>query len=109
MTPPEVQRYLRRATVLLAPAPARRVRAELHGHLHQSMLDAHVQGLTEEEAWATALNAAGSALPAALRLARVHTLGHILRGLLGLGALGGAAYAIQGNHSLQPTHVEVHP
>lgn len=109
MTPPEVQRYLRRATVLLAPAPARRIRAELHGHLHQSMLDARLRGLSEAQAWAAALHDAGPALPAALRLARVHTLGHVLRGLLVVGALGGAAYAIQGNHPLQPTHVEVHP
>ncbi|WP_189102308.1 hypothetical protein [Deinococcus knuensis] len=103
MTPPAVQAYLRRATRLLPPTAARRVRAELHGNLHQSMLDARLRGLNEPDAWTAALTEAGPALPAALHLARTHTLGLALRWLLAAGLLGGAAYAIQGTHPAAPT------
>ncbi|MBX8466499.1 hypothetical protein [Deinococcus sp. RIT780] len=103
MTPPAVQAYLRRVTRLLPPTAARRVRAELHGNLHQSMLDARLRGLNEPDAWAAALREAGPALPAALHLARTHTLGLALRWLLAAGLMGGAAYALQGNHPATPT------
>ncbi|MCD0158585.1 hypothetical protein [Deinococcus sp. 6GRE01] len=103
MTPPAVQAYLRRVTRLLPPTAARRVRAELHGNLHQSMLDARLRGLTETDAWTAALSEAGPALPAALHLARTHTLGLTLRWLLAAGLLGGAAYALQGTHPATPT------
>ncbi|MBB5378842.1 hypothetical protein HNQ07_004349 [Deinococcus metalli] len=101
--PPKVQRYLRRVTLLLPPTAARHVRAELHGNLYQTMLDARLNGLTEADAWAAALRQAGPAIPAAVRFARTHTLGLALRWLLAAGLLGGAAYAIQGTHPTSPT------
>ena len=111
MTPAAVQTYLRRATRLLPPAAARRVRAELHGNLHQSMLDARLRGLNEPDAWAAALTEAGPALPAALHLARTHTMALALRWLLAAGLLGGAAYAMQGTHpaAITPATTQAQP
>lgn len=111
MTPPAVQTYLRRATRLLPPNAARRVRAELHGNLHQSMLDARLRGLNEPDAWAAALTEAGPVLPAAIRFARTHTLGLALRWLLAAGLLGGAAYAMQGTHpaAITPATTQAQP
>lgn len=102
----ELARFLRVATCLLPPQTASMVRAELHGHLHQAMLDAQMRGLEENAAWATALREAGPAWQAALRFARVYTLGTLLRWLLVGVALGGAAYAVQsGNHGPSPAQV----
>lgn len=91
--PPHVAAYLGRATAFLRPSQRRAVRAELYAHLYHEQCDARLRGLNDEEAWAEALRAAGSAWEAALRLARVHTLGLALRTLLLGAALGGAAYA----------------
>jgi hypothetical protein len=79
MTPPEVAAYLRRW-------PAR-LRAELHGNLHQRMLDHHTFGLDEAGAWAAALYEFG---PAPRRLGWPRPW---LAGLLAMGLLGGSVYA----------------
>lgn len=101
---PEVKRYLRWVTCLLPGTAARRVRAELHAHLYHDALDAQLRGLDESAAWREALRAAGPAWLAALRFARIYTLGTLGRVLLIGAALGGAAYAMQ-THSLHADSV----
>lgn len=86
--------YLTRATALLLPQIRREVRAELQANLHQTMLDARLNGLNEADAWDAALHESGSPWWLALNLARVYTLGLALRALLVGLALGGAAYAV---------------
>lgn len=95
-----VELYLHTVTILLPPAAAREVRAELTAHLHFASLDAQLSGLNAAEAQAKALREAGSPVLAALRFARIYTLGYVLRGALITAALGGAAFAVQsGTHS----------
>ena len=104
--PQAVEQYLKIATRFLLPGPARRIRAELLGHLHQDMLDGLCCGCTTDEAWRQALDNAGPAWKTALGLGRVYSLGLVLRVLLLGGALGGAAFAVQsGQLNLQ--HVQV--
>ncbi|WP_156952848.1 hypothetical protein [Deinococcus frigens] len=93
-TPRSVETYLDHAVCLLPRQVRRTVRAELHANLYQTMLDAHLDGLVEADAWAAALRAQGSPWWLALNLARVYTLGAALRLLLVGLALGGVAYAV---------------
>lgn len=104
--PPRVKRHLNVSTCLLLPRTARQVKAELHGNLYQDMLDACCGGLSEPQAWEVALRNAGSAWKAALGLARVHTLGLLVRVLLLGAALGGASYAGQAG-LLEAPHAQV--
>lgn len=77
--PDAVAQYLQRA------APRNnRLRAELHGDLHQRMLDHLTAGLNEHDAWQLALREFGPPVPAWPGRVRL---------LLLLGMLGGSAYA----------------
>ena len=83
--PPEaVSRYLKRAAGRNA-----RLRAELHGDLHQRMLDHLCAGQDAEAAWQAALQDFGP-LPGPALLG---TLRRVLLPLALGGLLGGAAYA----------------
>ncbi|GGQ96646.1 permease prefix domain 1-containing protein [Deinococcus ruber] len=83
--PSAVAAYLRRA----APRNAA-LRAELHANLHQCMLDHLTAGLAQEAAWEAALRDFGPA--SSLRpISRLSW--RVLRVLVPLTLLGGAAYA----------------
>ncbi len=102
--PRQAEAYLRCATCLVPRRVRGKVQAELRGNLYQTALDARCEGLSEEMAWARALNEAGPAYRLALNLARVYLLRPMARLLLVGAALGGAAYAVQsGGHSVPAT------
>lgn len=102
MTPPEVQAYLR-------SWPAR-LRAEVHGNLHQRMLDHHTSGLNQQDGWRQAIREFGPP-PRHIDIALLRPW---LAGLLALGALGGSVYAAAhvsaAAHSSAAAHVApAHP
>ncbi|OLV16073.1 hypothetical protein [Deinococcus marmoris] len=108
-SPGAVEVYLKRAVCLLPPQTRQNVRSELHANLYQTMLDARLEGLDEADAWAASLRQQGSEWGLALNLARVYTLGLVLRVFLVGLALGGAAYAVRGEIHTAPTGQEARP
>lgn len=100
---PELRAYLRVTTCLLPRSERQNVRAELHGNLHQAMLDAMLAGRTEADAWAQVLREAGPAWLGAVNFARAYYAGLVGRGVLVAALLGGATYAVQ----VSGTHTEV--
>lgn len=109
MSADALETYLTCATALLLPQTRREVRTELQANLHQAMLDARLNGLSEADAWDAALHESGSVWWLALNLARVYTLGLALRALLVGLALGGAAYAVSVEGHTAPVTQEAQP